>query len=389
MNIKQNQQLRREAETKANEWEREYKNSPNGKWNKLTKDRQKNLLNKKSKSESYFKQLLVDSNIFFERELITSSEGQFFYTDFYIPRFNLCIELDGREHLSTKVKDQYKERFIIDVRKAMTIRFTNEEVLAMNSISWTVITKKMRDKLPNLNIKRHLEKVDALDHENNRRFVSMARNLTKKEKDTPITLTYKGSTFNFANIHHVRSTRLPYKDVFNSLLGFKKSNGLSVKFNNPIFEEQHVERRNEEYGDIVTIAHASSDIVIYLHSVSTNQKNTAMVIGYHVYEGDQLLGEFKANTDVYEFASGHTSEILSAIEALKCLVSNDENPKSKITVFSSNKFFTSFVVSETFKHKPHSRYTDVLPDLQNIMSYFKNIDFVWIPKQFNKAKLNK
>ena len=34
MNIKQNQQLRREAETKANEWEREYKNSPNGKWNK-------------------------------------------------------------------------------------------------------------------------------------------------------------------------------------------------------------------------------------------------------------------------------------------------------------------------------------------------------------------
>lgn len=98
--------------------------------------RKEKLLAKDSKAESHFEMLLKQQQYFYIREKAFMADGFLCYVDFYIPRFKLAIEIDGKEHKSQKGKyrDALKTKFLSDERNVYTYRITNEDCLSMNSI---------------------------------------------------------------------------------------------------------------------------------------------------------------------------------------------------------------------------------------------------------------
>jgi len=96
-----------------------------------------NLLNKISAAETYFENLLIKSGLYFRREKGNYKyKTRWSYFDFYIPYYNLYIEIDGDSHNTTEQKmiDDEKEKIIMRKQKFIT-RLTNKEVLAMESLS--------------------------------------------------------------------------------------------------------------------------------------------------------------------------------------------------------------------------------------------------------------
>lgn len=95
------------------------------------------LLNKKSRAETHFAKLLVNANIYFNREKGNYKMGtRWCYYDFYLPLYRLYIELDGTSHNNDKQQKIDKQKAnIICKRKCSLIRYTNDEVLKMDSIS--------------------------------------------------------------------------------------------------------------------------------------------------------------------------------------------------------------------------------------------------------------
>ena len=79
------------------------------KLNNFVNERRKQLLNKYSISESKFEKLLFDCGIKFTREKPYLFKTIFYYSDFYIQKLNLNIELDGVNHLKTIKYDNHKE----------------------------------------------------------------------------------------------------------------------------------------------------------------------------------------------------------------------------------------------------------------------------------------
>lgn len=103
------------------------------------------LLCKNSKAEKHFASLLDKALIFYTKEKCCYDKyGNWCYIDFFIPLYNIAIEIDGREHLTSerKKKDIKKESFLLNKRKITTIRYTNDECLKMGSISIIDIVKK-------------------------------------------------------------------------------------------------------------------------------------------------------------------------------------------------------------------------------------------------------
>ena len=73
------------------------------------------LLNKNSKTESKFEQMLIDANIYFTREKGNYKIGtRWCYYDFFVPYWRLYFELDGTSHSSQEQKaiDSQKDRII-------------------------------------------------------------------------------------------------------------------------------------------------------------------------------------------------------------------------------------------------------------------------------------
>ena len=57
------------------------------------------LLNKNSKTESKFEQMLIDANIYFTREKGNYKIGtRWCYYDFFVPYWRMYFELDGSSH---------------------------------------------------------------------------------------------------------------------------------------------------------------------------------------------------------------------------------------------------------------------------------------------------
>lgn len=94
------------------------------------------LLGKHSKAESHFKKLLIDSGLYFRREKCNYKVGtRWCYYDFYLPYYQLYVELDGSSHDSKEQKQIDLEKDEIIFRKNKHIlRIRNEDVLKMESV---------------------------------------------------------------------------------------------------------------------------------------------------------------------------------------------------------------------------------------------------------------
>ena len=108
-----------------------------------------NLLQKNSKAELHFAKLLDNDKCYYIREKCCFDlNGEWCYVDFYIPKFNLAIEIDGKEHNTAKPKqrDYLKSKFLYDKRNILTYRISNDECFEMDSIDlqeiYTSIIKK-------------------------------------------------------------------------------------------------------------------------------------------------------------------------------------------------------------------------------------------------------
>lgn len=89
------------------------------------------LLNKNSKTESKFEQMLIDANIYFTREKGNYKIGtRWCYYDFFVPYWRMYFELDGASHNSQeqKVIDSQKDR-IIRKKQRFICRISNDYVL--------------------------------------------------------------------------------------------------------------------------------------------------------------------------------------------------------------------------------------------------------------------
>lgn len=103
------------------------------------------LINKKSKAEKHFEDLLKNAGIYYIREKANFRVGTLWcYYDFYIPRLRLYVEIDGAEHNNeaNRKKDIEKESYIKS-RSAYIIRFTNEEVNLMSVINANILLDKV------------------------------------------------------------------------------------------------------------------------------------------------------------------------------------------------------------------------------------------------------
>lgn len=94
------------------------------------------LLNKNSVAESHFEKLLIKSGLYFRREKGNYKyKTRWSYFDFYLPYYNLYIEIDGESHNNAEQKqiDKDKEK-IVNNKQKFIVRLKNESVLAMDSV---------------------------------------------------------------------------------------------------------------------------------------------------------------------------------------------------------------------------------------------------------------
>lgn len=94
------------------------------------------LLNKHSDDETHFEKLLIKSGLYFRREKCNFKyKTRWSYFDFYIPYYNLFVEIDGDSHNNDeqKIIDKEKEE-IIKRKQKFLVRLTNKEVLSLNCI---------------------------------------------------------------------------------------------------------------------------------------------------------------------------------------------------------------------------------------------------------------
>lgn len=104
------------------------------------------LLNKHSDAEGHFKDLLDKFGEYYVREKAWFKRNtEWSYYDFYIPYYRVYIEIDGDEHFSddkVKEKDRLKERYVRN-RGHYIARFTNEEVMSMNELTFDILCDRI------------------------------------------------------------------------------------------------------------------------------------------------------------------------------------------------------------------------------------------------------
>lgn len=99
--------------------------------------------------EEMFKELLDEYDIFYIRESkrfsITDDTHRCYFMDFYIPYYNIDIEIDGKIHdVSEKRKgiDKTKTKYLKNQKDILTVRVSNDKVEEMYKkrvINWNVV----------------------------------------------------------------------------------------------------------------------------------------------------------------------------------------------------------------------------------------------------------
>ncbi len=109
---------------------------------------QQKLRNKDSRAEDAFAQLLSRAGIYYFREKCNFRVGtRWCYYDFLIPAYNILVEIDGEEHSTPEqiAIDEEKE-ILVKNQKFRVVRFTNREVLNMDSIELLDIVHRLKSK---------------------------------------------------------------------------------------------------------------------------------------------------------------------------------------------------------------------------------------------------
>ena len=99
--------------------------------------------------EEMFKELLDEVEVFYirgsKRFTITEDKHRCYFMDFYIPYYNIDIEIDGKPHeVSEKQKgiDKTKTRYLKNQKDILTVRVPNDKVEEMYKkrvIDWNVV----------------------------------------------------------------------------------------------------------------------------------------------------------------------------------------------------------------------------------------------------------
>ena len=95
------------------------------------KEYRKQLIENATPSEIMYQKYLRKNRVKFEfQKVIYNKEGSFYIVDFYIPVFNLIVEIDGGYHqTSDQINKDRHRSFMLKTMGFNVIRFTNEEVM--------------------------------------------------------------------------------------------------------------------------------------------------------------------------------------------------------------------------------------------------------------------
>ncbi len=105
---------------------------------KLAEERKKTLRKNITRAENNILKLLVDAGIEFIFQEAFFDEYYFLIADFYLPKYNLCIEVDGFSHNSEKKRKQERKRAawlrkkgigVLRIRNKATYQMTTDMLL--------------------------------------------------------------------------------------------------------------------------------------------------------------------------------------------------------------------------------------------------------------------
>lgn len=174
------------------------------------------LLNKNSPAEEHFEGLLIKANIYYVREKGNYRKNtRWSYYDFYLPYYNLYVEIDGSSHNSEEQKaiDKVKERIVRNKIKFIT-RLTNKEVLDMQSVSVEELLElcfiqsaRKRRKGGKEHSRNRYNAVMAMKRRDGRRDILKSANFEiDEEQEIWLYDNFSGNYFHFANIFEAKFT---------------------------------------------------------------------------------------------------------------------------------------------------------------------------------------
>lgn len=89
------------------------------------------LITKETYYEHIFRDYLKGLRYIFQKVIFTN-EWKFFIVDFYIPKYNLVIEIDGKQHKENVEYDKYRTKRLKEIGIRKVLRFTNKDLITMN-----------------------------------------------------------------------------------------------------------------------------------------------------------------------------------------------------------------------------------------------------------------
>lgn len=294
-------------------------------------NRRNKLLSKKSRAENHFKSLLLAAGIQFVREKIemtieTDFSNKLYFTDFYIPKLNINVELDGREHLRNQEYDLRKANNINKKNRSITIRYTNEEALSITKISVKDLKAKCfndlkSEKNTNAKTKRQYGIWKLVEKQN-------------KEKARKINNNYDGV-----------------------------------------------------YDEIINKSFSENDLTVFVRSSCPDLTTySPMFIYFKIFDNDTEMIMEESEITGEMFVSPQKSEVIAITKALQSIYEEGGN-ELKINVFSHNKCIADKMIKNR-KYGDNNEaniYTDSINELYQIADQFTNLTFCWIPKIVNRV----
>lgn len=353
---------------------------------KFVKSRINSLLNKRSKSETKFASLLVKANIYFVREDVIGCKGKLFFTDFYIPSLNLNIEIDGKEHKHRIAKDLEKEKLSYETFGNITIRFTNEEVLRMRSMTIKRLKAEINNKFKTdkggyLNRQKWIDRCDKDRSKRVEELRYVKRRIGYRHNE-PLCLTVRKNTFSFLNYEDILvSTDIHASDILSSLNKNKPVNGIHVYYKNKSVQNKIDRKFNEFYSGHLNEIKSQSELVIFVESGCVYKPQNKMTFSFTVHEGDNVLDKQTFSITDDEYPSIMKADILAVKNALEYLIINNEDSQTKIKVITHVQFIANILRDENHRPNPTTNYSTVYSEYKDVRKYFSNINFEWIPKK--------
>ena len=100
----------------------------------LAKERRTYLIDNITRAEVYFKVLLTRLDIEYIFQYVKFvNDYQFYILDFYLPKYNICLELDGSHHYDDPKQVEHDSKRDIELSKIniKTLRFPNKVALKL------------------------------------------------------------------------------------------------------------------------------------------------------------------------------------------------------------------------------------------------------------------